>query len=196
MEHSNSDFEIIQTVLAGDIQLFEDLVKRYQGKVLRLCYSMVGASASEDAAQEVFIRVYKSLHQFKGESSFSTWIYRVTSNHCLNLLSKKKRERTESLEALTEKSREKMSLLPQDQSPLKHLENQQAVHLILSRMSPEERAILSLREMEGLNYKELSETLDISMELVKVRLFRARKSFIEIAKKILVTSPHQKLSIS
>ena len=182
MENANSDLEIINKVVAGELQSFEEIVKRYQERVLRLCYSMVGESQAEDAAQDIFIKVYQSLRQFRGKSSFSTWIYRVTSNHCLNILSKKKRERTESLEALMERSGDRFPAATGDRSPLNLLENKQFVRSVLEQMSPEERMILSLREMEGLNYKELSETLDISLDLVKIRLFRARQSFSEFAK--------------
>ena len=183
MEQPIPDLEIIQSVIAGDIESFKEIVKRYQERILRLCYSIVGESQAEDAAQDIFLNVYESLSEFKGQSSLATWIYRIAFNHCLNIISKKKREKTESLDALIEGAGENLSVLAGSQSPLRSLENKQVVHSVLEQMSPEERMILTLREMEGLNYKELSETLNISIDLVKVRLFRARKSFLSIAKK-------------
>jgi RNA polymerase sigma-70 factor (ECF subfamily) len=179
------DFQTIEEVLSGRRESFEKIVRKYQERVLRLCYSVVGESEAEDAAQEVFLKTYESLAQFKGKSSFSTWIYRVAANHCLNILSKRKRERTESLDALAERAGGDIPSLADNRSPLYILEKRQMVLGILERLSAEERMILALRELEGLNYRELAETLDISLDLVKVRLFRARKSFLGFSKKFL-----------
>lgn len=145
---------------------------------------MLGQSQAEDAAQETFLKAYEFLDRFRGDSSFSTWLYRIASNYCLNFLSKRKREKTDSLDALLESGGRLPSPTGQG-SPLQLLADQQAVQTILEKLSPEERAILVLREIEGLNYKELAQTLEVSLDLVKVRLFRARQSFLQIAKKIL-----------
>lgn len=188
------ELEIIKKVIAGEAKSFEELVKKYQERVLRLCYSMVGESQAEDAAQEIFLKLFESLNQFKEKSAFSTWIYRVAANHCLNIISKKKREKTDSLDALMERFGGNVSSLDSAHAPtppytgttsLKSIETKQIVHSVLEQMSPEERMILTLREIEGLNYKEISETLDISLASVKVRLFRARKSFLNIAKNLV-----------
>lgn len=185
MKNNASDLEIIDKVISGDTQSFEKMIKRYEGKLLRLCHSMVGESQAEDAAQEIFLKAYESLGQFKGDSSFSTWLYRIASHHCLNIISKRKREKTESLDALIEKLGDHIPMLTENHLVSNAFENQQMVQLVLDQLSSEERIILALREMEGLSYKELSETFEISQDLVKVRLFRARKNFLEIAKKIL-----------
>lgn len=178
MHAQTPDSAIIERVLSGDPRSFEAIVKKYQERVLRLCISMVGESQAEDAAQEIFIKVYESLDRFRKESSFSTWIYRIASNHCLNLLSKKKREKAVPLEEIIE-------TLPSGSSPSNLAENKQLVDAVFQQMTPEEKTILTLREMEGLNYKEIAEALDISIDLVKVRLFRARNAFLKIARKFL-----------
>lgn len=170
------DLEFIRRVLSGDVEAFARIVEKFQERVLRLCFSMVGPSNAEDAAQEVFLKVYKALGRFQEKSAFSTWLYAIASNHCLDMIAKKKREKTDSLDAIFEKTGD---------NPIKAFENQETVRALLSRLSPQEKLIVTLREIEGLNYQELAETLDISMDLVKVRLFRARKSLLDLAKKFL-----------
>ena len=173
----DSDSESIRNVLEGNRESFKEIIKNYEGKVLRLCASMVGGSKSEDAAQEIFLKIYQSLSQFKGESRFSTWVYRIATNHCLNLIKKSKQERFLSIDVsrLEEKA----------PNPFDILEKKQIVTALLQKMAPQDRAILMLRELEGLSYKEISESLRISLDLVKVRLFRARSEFLKESKKFL-----------
>ena len=181
----NPDHQIIRDILSGNTEAFSELVQKYQDKVLRLCFAMVGPSDAEDAAQEAFLKVYGSLSKFRGESSFSTWLYRVASNHCLDLLYKRKRQKEESLDSLNEKSGEGVFSDSPASSPGRSADSlmrRETVLWILERLSPEERRILVLREIEGLSYIELSQTMGISMDLVKVRLFRARKAFSKEAK--------------
>lgn len=180
MEHSISDLEIIRKVKNGDVQLFSELVRKYQDKVLRLCYSIVGESSAEDAAQEIFIKIFESLDKFKELSAFSTWLYRIAYNHCLNILSKRKSEKTISLDSFD------TEIIPSLLSEPR-METEEAKELVkkaLQLLSPADRLILTLREMEGLSYKELAELLEISMDAVKGRLFRARKALVVALKEI------------
>lgn len=176
MRSPRPDLEIIKKILDGENEFFAELVKKYQEKVWRLCVSMLGKAHAEEAAQEIFIRIYESLEQFKGESAFSTWIYRIASNHCLNILAKRKRERKESLEELLEKHGDRVQQLLKTASEEMNSETKEIVESLLSQLSPEERTILTLRELEGFSYKEIAETLEISIDAVKVRIFRARTS--------------------
>ena len=185
MKNRDSDFEIIEEVLSGREESFEKIVLKYQERVLRLCSSMVGGSQAEDAAQNIFLKVFESLGNFRARSSFSTWLYRIASNHCLNLIKKKKQEKTDSLDLRLEEYGSSAEPLSKGPSPEASLEGRQTVGFLLAQMSPEEAIILSLREIEGLSYSELTESLGISLDTVKVRLFRARKSFIEASKKFL-----------
>lgn len=171
------DLEIVSKVLSGDVQSFEQIIQRYQERILRLCRSMVGASQAEDAAQEIFLKIYKSLSQFKEESSFSTWVYRIAANHCLNLIKKNKREQPISIE----------SSLLEERGPSAQdvFEKRQMLQSIFKGLDPEDRMILTLREVEGFTYQEIAERLQISLDLVKVRLFRARQALIQSAKKFL-----------
>lgn len=181
MGQSKSDSEIIQEIKNGEIQSFAEIIRKYQNKVLALCHSIVGESHEEDAAQEIFIKAYQSLSNLKEPSLFSTWLYRIAYNHCLNILSKQKINRTVSLDVLDQE------IEGNDLNFSSRLETEEAKELIqkaLELLPPEARMILTLREMENLSYKELSLLLEIPVETIKVRLFRARKSLVLILKKI------------
>ena len=135
---------------------------------------------AEDAAQETFFKAYQALPAFRGQSAFSTWLYRIASNHCLDLLRKRQREQTESWEALVEESGEQIQELrttPHD--PKTALANTELVQRALAQLSPDYRLILTLREIEGLSYEELAEALHCSLDAIKARLRRARQELLE-----------------
>ncbi len=149
--------------------------------MLGLCTSLLSdATQAEDAAQEIFIKAYQALSSFQGNSKFSTWLYRIASNHCKDLLRKRSRQKTESLDALIEKSGDEVQNLwepsvdPRNASGASDL-----VEKLLSSLSPDERLILTLREVQGLSYQEIAETLKCSLDAVKSRLRRARETIEE-----------------
>jgi len=172
------DFSLIKAIQAGDHQAFESLVRRYQHQVANLIYVTMGSRDDvDDIAQEVFIRVYRSLSRFKFDASFFSWIYRITMNLCIDEIRKRKIRKVLSLDFLTEDALEKNRQnkdhgMPSD-SMLKD-ERRQVVQSALRRLKPEHRDILVLREYKDLGYSEIAETLDISLEAVKSRIFRAR----------------------
>ncbi len=154
--------------------------------MLGLCVSLLGASAAEDAAQEVFLKAYDRLEDFRRDSAFSTWLYRVASNHCLDLLRREARRRSESLEALTEREAPGLQrLLTDPRDAVRTLEDAELVRAVLDRLPEDYRLILTLREMEGMEYKELMAALDCSMDSVKAKLQRARRLFRETLRHIL-----------
>ena len=172
------DFTLIRSVQSGDHKAFELLVHRYQRQVANLIYmTMSSRDDVEDIAQEVFIRVYRSLPKFKFDASFFSWLYRITTNLCIDEIRKRKITKVLSLDFLTEDVLEKTRknkehALPTDSilTDEKHLVIQSA----LKRLKPEHREILVLREYEDLGYTEIADTLGISLEAVKSRIFRAR----------------------
>jgi RNA polymerase sigma-70 factor (ECF subfamily) len=168
---------LIQQVLSGDQNAYAEIIRAYQAKVLGLCTTLLGnPHQAEDAAQEVFIKAYQNLRSFKGKSSFSTWLYRITSNHCTDLLRKRSREKSQSLESLIEESGEEIHrLMASAADAAKRLEARDMVERILSFLSPDERLILTLREAQKLSYLEIAETLKCSVDAVKSRLRRARQ---------------------
>jgi RNA polymerase sigma-70 factor, ECF subfamily len=172
------DFTLIRAIQTGDHQAFESLVRRYQRQVANLIYmTMGGRDDVEDIAQEVFIRVYRSLPKFKFDATFFSWIYRITMNLCIDEIRKRKIRRVLSLDFLTEDVLEKTKKNKDHTLPTDSLlteEKQKIVQSALMRLKPEHRQILVLREYEDLGYHEIAETLDITLEAVKSRIFRAR----------------------
>jgi RNA polymerase sigma-70 factor, ECF subfamily len=181
-----NDNELIERVLAGNQEDFAELIRRHHARVLGLCASMLGPSAADDAAQEVFLKAYSRLRDFRRDSAFSTWLYRVASNHCLDELRRDARRRTESLEALTEREAPGLQrLLAEPGDAARSLEDAELVRSVLDRLPEDYRVILTLRELEGLEYKELTAALDCSMDSVKAKLQRARRSFRDALRHIL-----------
>jgi RNA polymerase sigma-70 factor (ECF subfamily) len=147
---------------------------------------MLGASAADDAAQDVFLKAYDRLEDFRRDSAFSTWLYRVASNYCLDALRREARRRTESLEALTEREAPSLQrLLADPNDAVRSFEDAELVRAVLDCLPEDYRLILTLREMQGLEYKELMAVLDCSMDSVKAKLQRARRLFRETFRHIM-----------
>ncbi len=172
---------LIKRVLSGERDAFGDLVGAYQAKVLRLCTALLGnATQAEDAAQEIFLKAYQALASFHGHSAFSTWLYRIAANHCKDLLRKRARERTESWETLIEETGEEIAdLLSTTEDATTRLAHAELVQRILSQLPPEQRLLLTLREVAGLSYEELAQAMDCSLDAVKSRLRRTREALTE-----------------
>ena len=175
--NTKEDSSIIQSVLAGDTAAYSELVRRYEGRIRRLCVSLLkNETEAEDAAQEVFIKAYQSLRSFRQTSSFYTWLYRIASNHCLSFLRSKKRRPAESLDALLETEGGKMeALFSKSPNPRAAFEATDLIERLLSDLRPHYRLILTLREIEGLSYEEISQVMEISLDAVKAQLRRARE---------------------
>jgi RNA polymerase sigma-70 factor, ECF subfamily len=170
---------VMESILAGDKERFADLVRAYQAKVLSLCVSLLRDRAeADDAAQEIFLKAYRGLSGFRRDSSFSTWIYRVAYRHCLDVLRSRKLRRAEPLEALPERAD------PASSAGEARVE----VESVLSRLSPEYRLVLTLREVQGLTYEEIAACTGVSLDSVKARLRRAREALQEEARHFLSRS--------
>jgi RNA polymerase sigma-70 factor (ECF subfamily) len=174
------DIEVIRRVRAGERNAYADLVRRYQGRVMALCRTLLGNSPEvEDAAQEAFIKAYQSLDKFQGQSSFYTWIYRIASNHCLSLLRSKSRHPAESLDAIVEEEKEGLFRLFSNSDPRAAVEAQALVDKILSGIRPNYRLVLILRERDELSYEEIAQVMEVSVDSVKALLRRAREEVQE-----------------
>ncbi len=181
------DQDIIQRVLQGEQTAFAGLIQKYQGRVFQLCISMLSDyREAEDAAQEIFVKVFYALNRFKGQSSFYTWLYRIASNHCLDVLRKKSRHRSESLDQLIENKGDEIErLLSRGKKSDEVSYDQEIVHHALSLLAPDYRLILTLRELEGMTYDEIADSLRCSRDAVKGRLKRARRDFKKIIQPFL-----------
>jgi RNA polymerase sigma-70 factor, ECF subfamily len=181
MESVIEDRLLVQQILAGEKESYAFLVQRYQRKVRGYCQSMLGDPVQADeAAQDSFVKAYQSLAKFRGDSAFSTWLYRITTNHCLDLLRKRKRRPTLSWDALMEQETGFLQKLASTEADAhSSLENRDLAQKILSTLPDDYRTLLTLREAEGLSYEELGKVLHCSVDAVKSRLSRARKAMQE-----------------
>jgi RNA polymerase sigma-70 factor (ECF subfamily) len=176
-----TDPEIIKLIREGRTEVYADLVRQYHKRVMGYCFSMLSNhTEAEEAAQDIFVKAYLSLSKFKGESSFSTWLYRITANHCLDVLRKRNRRRTVSLEALVEQDGDLIQeLFSTPGTADSRMEDRQLVDKVLSTLPENYRMILTLREADGLEYQEIADVLNCSLDSVKGRLARARKQLQE-----------------
>jgi len=177
---SDFDNEIIKSVLEGDINAFETLVTKYEKKVYALALRITGnPEDAADMTQEAFLKAYRNLSGFRGESSFSSWLYRICSNVCLDFLRSKARKPEASLTVENEEGEEEELNIPDlrdtpEESLMSSL-TRESIARGLETLSPEQREILLLREISGLSYEEISEQLSLELGTVKTRIFRARK---------------------
>ena len=180
MEQRIDDLELIGRVKAGDIDAYADLVRRHHPAVMSLCMGMLAdKAAAEDVAQETFLKAYASLKDFRGDAAFSTWLYRIASNKCLDAGRKISRAKTQSLDSLLEGNNEALQRLAAAPGPERALEDAQLVEQILSCLPDAYRLILTLRELQGLTYEEIAVAMSCTVDSVKARLQRARKEFLD-----------------
>lgn len=178
------ELRIVESVLGGDVNAFETLVLSYEKNVYNLALRMVkNPEDASDMAQEAFIRAYNSLASFRGESKFSVWLYRIVSNVCLDFLRSRSRHPTVSLSVENDEGEEtELDIPDESQSPEALLERRltrDSVRRGLDALSEEYRQILLLREIQGLSYDEIAETLSMELGTVKSRIFRARKKLCD-----------------
>ena len=175
---------IIRAVLEGDTNQFEHLVRAYENPIYTLCLRTLGdPQDAMDASQEAFFRAYKAIASFRGESKFSVWLYRLTSNVCLDILRKRSRGQTVSL---TEEEETVLDIPDERFCPQTELEKKQLRQTVrqgLLQLDPEFRQVLILREIGGLSYDEISRATGMEPGTVKSRIFRARKKLAAILMK-------------
>jgi len=176
--------ELVRKTQAGDVGAYEDLVRRHQPRVFAIIGGVLRRSEDvEDLAQQVFLKVYLSLSRFDLRSTFSTWLYKVTVNECLDHLRKKK---VRKLVYEADLSEEQAAVLEgavqperQEISSERRAELRQLVDRLLQQLPEEERLMMVLKEVEGWTVEEIAEALDLNVNTVKVRLFRARTRLVD-----------------
>ncbi len=157
---------------------FDQLVAEHQDDVFRLCYRFLSdREDARDAAQEVFVKAYESMHQFDGGARISTWLYRIAVNHCLNVI--RSRKRRWWLMPFTAVKNEQLELLTDLQNTPEHewrrVEQARAVQTALKNLNEQQHSVVILHRFEGLSYREIAEVLNISIASVESRLHRAKK---------------------
>lgn len=179
-----TESDLIKKCKKGSREAFNILFSRYQTQVINIAYGMLSSREDAyDAAQEVFVRVYKSIGSFKEQSSFATWLYRITTNICSDIL--RKRQKNTNIVSINQALNENKDLDIKDNSPtpeesMELSERQRAVREAISELREEYRVIITLCDIEGLCYDEIAETLNIPSGTVKSRINRARNALRKI----------------
>lgn len=169
--------ELVDRSKKGDTDAFEKLIISYEKKIFNIALRMTGnREDASDIAQEVCIKIYKSINSFKENSSFSTWVYRITSNVCIDEM--RKRKNVISLTG-TGPNDEDYELPVEDKGrlPEEIVESRETIRMLkkcIQELAPEYRIIIILRDIQGYSYEEISRILEINMGTVKSRLSRAR----------------------
>lgn len=171
------DHRLIAACRQGDLDAFGQLVRRHQDRLYNTVFRLVGnAEDAQDVVQEAFLSAYQSLDGFKGHSEFFTWLYRIAYNTAISF--KRKQRVTLSLSAGTPGA---AALEPLDESEhgrpghgLERQEEERRVQAALSKLSPEHRLVLILKDMEGQKYEAMAEILQVPIGTVRSRLHRAR----------------------
>lgn len=171
---------LIADILTGNADAFERIVKEYEKGVYNLALRMSGNREDAlDISQEAFLKVYRSLSAFRGDSKFSVWLYRIVSNTCLDYLRIRKRRNEVPLSVENDEGETEEPDIPDDSfDPQKLLERKitrQALRRGLDSLPEDQRKILILREVQGMSYEEIASILSIESGTVKSRIFRARK---------------------
>ena len=177
-----SEKEIISALRSGDTRAFENLLDQFQDKVYRSCLSYLpNAQEAEDIAQEVFVEVYQSIHKFEAKSSLSTWIYRITTNKCLEHLRKKKaKKRFGFLQSISggEIEEDKRAYLSDYNHPGAKLEAKEKLALLqkaVESLPDSQRVVITLFYFEQKSQKEIGKITGRSVSSVESLLFRAKK---------------------
>ncbi|HIO92351.1 MAG TPA: RNA polymerase sigma factor RpoE [Leucothrix mucor] len=176
-----TDLELVRRVQAGDKKAFDVLVLKYQQKVINLVNRyMHDQDLSMDVAQEAFIKAYRGLKNFRGDSAFYTWLYRIAINTAKNhLVSKARRMPATDIDAQEAEQYEGGSALRTIDTPEHELLKEEIHRTVMSAIDalPEDlRMAITLRELEGLSYEEIAVTMDCPIGTVRSRIFRAREA--------------------
>jgi RNA polymerase sigma-70 factor (ECF subfamily) len=190
MTQDDSDQQLVQRVQAGDKAAFDLLVRKYQHRVLKLVSRFVSdAAEAEDVAQEAFIKAYRALASFRGDSAFYTWLYRIAINTAKNaLVSNRRRPVDFDLDLQDPEQYDRHARLKEGDTPegvLLTEEIRAVVERAMEQLPEDLRTAIVLRELEGLSYEEIAEAMDCPVGTVRSRIFRAREAIDKKLKPLL-----------
>jgi len=178
---NQEDMEWVRLTQQGDADAYEKLIRKHQSKIYGLVYNMTGNNAdTEDLVQDAFVRAYKALGRFKGQSSFYTWIYRIAVNRTINFIKKRNKRATFSLNDLDPSVENDPTLLelstPENPSRDALLADlQKKLNMALQALSEKHRAVVVLHDVQGVPHEEIANMLGCSSGTVRSRLFYARQ---------------------
>ena len=183
-----TDQDLVQHVLDGDTTAFRGLVERYQGRIYALIYGMMrNREDARDIVQEAFVKAYRNIRTYRREASFHTWLYRIAMNLAIDHLRSRTRHPMNEYDDHVEQSEPEGNYRSDhlQRHPGRDLERQRLYNKIMTAMQelpPDQRQVVLLREIEGLSYKEIADTMEIPEGTVMSRLFYARKKLQELLK--------------
>jgi len=174
-----TDQELIDLFQHGQQEAFDELVRRYERPIRTLCrYYLSHPQDVQDASQDAFVRVYQALGTFEPRAQFSTWLYRIAINQCLNAIRAQRRRRwMQPFSQLRDSEEEPEFAAVGTKDPLQEVEQKERIQHVreaLARLPEEQRAVVILHRYQGLSYQEIAETLGISLAAVESRLHRAK----------------------
>jgi RNA polymerase sigma-70 factor (ECF subfamily) len=181
------DRALVKAFQAGDKASFDELVLKHKDRLFNLCLRFLGDyQEANDSAQEVFVKVYRSLKRFRFESAFSTWLYRIAVNTCKNKLkSSEYRHRKKMVHLDNPGDTGALEIRDETRSPLLELEKKERLNLIrraIDSLPPEQKMVVVLRDIEGVSYEDIAHITGYSLGTVKSRLSRAR---LDLRKKLV-----------
>ena len=180
--------QLVRRAQKGDKEAFEVLVARHQHRVFAVARGILKRQEDvEDIAQQVFVKAYFSLKRFDQRAAFSTWLYKITVNECWDLLRKRKARPLVYEADFSEEQAKQFSATEQkaDSGPdtSERMAMQQRLDGMLAQLDERDRAMLTLKEVEGFSVEEIANSLGLNANTVKVRLFRARRRIVEYARR-------------
>jgi len=177
-----SDLEklLIKKSQSGDVESFEFLISSYDKRAYNIAYRVMGNEEdAKDMAQEALIRVFRSLKDFKGQSAFSTWLYRIVTNVCLDELRRRKNKKYVSMDSTiqTDSGELHIELCSDKETPeivYERVEQRELIKNAIRELNEDYRSVIVLRDIQGFSYDEISNILDCSLGTVKSRINRGR----------------------
>ncbi len=165
-----SDGVLVKLVKAGEVEPFDELVRRHQVKIHDLCYKMLrNYDDAKDMAQETFLKAYQKINKFRGKAKFSTWLYRIAVNNCLNFI-KRQKPTEELFEEITSSGKDDPVQI------YKSKKFREIIRKAVAKLPEVQRAVFTLRSLEDLSYQEVSEILNKPISTVKVNHHLAVKN--------------------
>ncbi|HLQ78531.1 MAG TPA: sigma-70 family RNA polymerase sigma factor [Terriglobia bacterium] len=176
IHEADADNSLVERYLAGDMTAFDELMIRYERQIYRVCYRFVNnRDDAMDLAQEVFIKAFEHLANFRRESSLKTWLYRIAMNHCINHVKKNAREFVEITEGIG-------STRSSVHSDMEERERREQFRTLVKRLPPKQKAILEMRINEQLSYEEIATMSGRSISTIKASVFFALEKLRKLVK--------------
>ena len=187
-----TEAEIIEKAMAGDMRAFRTLVERHQSFVLSLAYRFVrDVTEAEDITQEAFVRLWKNLHKYKQEIKLTTWLYKIVTNLCLDYLKSSKRKHSRTTINVDDEM--KLSAGSTADQPMLNEELRSAILKMTEELTPKQKAVFVLRDLEELSVEEVSKVLNESAANIKSNLYYARLKMSELIRKFYGDEKSEKL---